>query len=127
MKTGRILALIYKLKQNGTTHRECTCVCSVMYNYLRPHGLYTVRLLHSWDFPGKNTGVGYHFFLQGIFPTQGLNPHLLCLLPVQADSLSLSHLGIPPQGIIHSKLLDTTDLYFCGQKSWIITSFLFTN
>ena len=27
--------------------------------------------------PGKNTGVGCHFLLQGIFPTQGLNPHLL--------------------------------------------------
>ena len=30
------------------------------------------------DFPGKNTGVGCHAFLQGIFPTQGLNldlPH----------------------------------------------------
>ena len=24
-----------------------------------------------WDFPGKNTRVGYHFLLQGIFPTQG--------------------------------------------------------
>ena len=30
-----------------------------------------------WDFPGKNTGVGCHFFLQRIFPTQGLNPGLL--------------------------------------------------
>ena len=30
--------------------------------------------------PGKNTGVSCHAFLQGIFPTQGLNPHLLCLL-----------------------------------------------
>ena len=28
-------------------------------------------------FPGKNTGVGCHFLLQGIFPAQGLNPHLL--------------------------------------------------
>ena len=27
--------------------------------------------LCSWDFPGKNTGVGYHFLPQGIFPTQG--------------------------------------------------------
>ena len=35
------------------------------------------RLLCPWDFPGKNTGVGGHFLLQGIFPTQGLNPHLL--------------------------------------------------
>ena len=30
-----------------------------------------------WDFPGKNTGVGCHFLLQGIFPTQGLNLGLL--------------------------------------------------
>ena len=29
------------------------------------------------DSPGKNTGVGCHFLLQGIFPTQGLNPGLL--------------------------------------------------
>ena len=31
----------------------------------------------SMDSPGKNTGVGYHFLLQGICPTQGLNPDLL--------------------------------------------------
>src|SRR5574337_1312024 len=30
-----------------------------------------------WHFPGQNTGVGCHFLLQGIFPTQGLNPGLL--------------------------------------------------
>ena len=30
----------------------------------------------SWDFPGKNTGLGCHFLLQGIFLTQGLNPGL---------------------------------------------------
>ena len=33
--------------------------------------LYSTRLLCPWDFPGKNTGVGCHFLLQGIFPTQG--------------------------------------------------------
>ena len=27
----------------------------------------------KWDFPGKNTGVGWHFLLQEIFLTQGLN------------------------------------------------------
>ena len=31
----------------------------------------------AWDSPGKNTRVGFHAFLKGIFPTQGLN---LCLL-----------------------------------------------
>ena len=42
------------------------------------------------DLPGKITGVGGHFVLHGIFPTQGSNPHLLCLLHWQADSLLLS-------------------------------------
>ena len=37
--------------------------------------LYT-RLLHPWDFPGKNTGMDCHFLLQEIFPTQGWNPGL---------------------------------------------------
>ena len=38
------------------------------------------------DSPGKNIGVGGHAFLQGIFPTQGLNPHPLNLL--QKDSFT---------------------------------------
>ena len=29
------------------------------------------RLLCPWDSPGKNTEVGYHALLQGMFPTQG--------------------------------------------------------
>ena len=37
----------------------------------------STRLLHPWDFPGKNTAVGCHFLLQGIFPTQGTEPGLL--------------------------------------------------
>ena len=32
------------------------------------------------DFPGKITGVRCHAFLQGIFPNQGSNLRLLCLL-----------------------------------------------
>ena len=43
---------------------------------LRHHGLQPTRLLCPWDSPGKNTGVGCHAFLQGIFPTQGSNPGL---------------------------------------------------
>ena len=41
------------------------------------------------DSPGKNTGVGCHALLQGVFLTQGLNPHLLCLLHWQVGSLPL--------------------------------------
>ena len=39
-----------------------------------------------WDSPGKNTGVGCHALLQGIFLTQGSNLHLLYLLHWQAGS-----------------------------------------
>ena len=41
----------------------------------------------------KNTGVGCHALLQGIFPTQGSNPHLLCLLHWQVGSLPLAPPG----------------------------------
>ena len=37
----------------------------------------THQLLCPWDFPGKNTGVDWKFFLQWIFQTQGSNLHLL--------------------------------------------------
>ena len=50
---------------------------SVVSDSLWPHGQKPTRLCRPWDFPGKNTGVGCHFLLQGIFPTQGLNPGLL--------------------------------------------------
>ena len=48
-----------------------------MSNSLGPHGLSSSRLLCPWDSPGKNTGVGSHSLLKGIFPTQGWNPGLL--------------------------------------------------
>ena len=60
----------------------------------RLYRLYSDRLPHPWDFSGKNTGVGCHFLLQGIFLTQGWNLSLLCLLHWQTDS-SLSHPGSP--------------------------------
>ena len=46
---------------------------------LPPHGLYVAHQapLCPWNSPGKNTEVGSHFLLQGIFPTRGLNSDLL--------------------------------------------------
>ena len=44
---------------------------SVVSDFLRPHGLYS-----PWNSPGQNTGMGSLSLLQGIFPTQGLNPGL---------------------------------------------------
>ena len=52
-------------------------MCSVMSDFLWPYGLQTARLLCPWNSPGRNTGVGSHSLLQGIFLTQGLNPDLI--------------------------------------------------
>ena len=65
---------------------------SVLSDCLKPHGLEPSRLLCPWDFPAKNSGVGCHFLLQGIFPTQGLNLHLLHW---EVESLLLGHLRSP--------------------------------
>ena len=55
----------------------CYCwVTSVVANSVQPHRWQPTRLPCPWDSPGKNTGVGCHFLLQRIFPTQGLNPGL---------------------------------------------------
>ena len=67
--------------------------CSVVSNSLWPHGLYSPRgsSVHG-DAPGKNTGVGYHALLQGLFPTQESNPALPhCRLIIY----QLSHQGSP--------------------------------
>ena len=59
----------------------CVYVCAQLCLTLWSPGLYPTSLLCPWDFPGKNTGVGCYFLLQGIFPTQGSNPCLLHVSP----------------------------------------------
>ena len=54
---------------------KCYAVlCSVVSDSLWPHGLQPARLLGPWESLGKTTGVVCKALLQGIFPTQGLNP-----------------------------------------------------
>ena len=50
---------------------------SVVSDSLWPRGLYPARFLCQWDSLDKNTGVGCHCLLQGIFLTQVLNRSLL--------------------------------------------------
>ena len=66
---------------------------SVESDSLQPHGLPPARLLCPWDSPGKNTGVGCHALLQGIAPTQELDPCLPGPLHWQVGSLPLTPLG----------------------------------
>ena len=74
------------------------CVsCSVVFNSLQPHGLYLTRLLCPWNSPGKNTGVGCHSLLHGIFLTQESNPGLLHSRQILYH---LSHQGSPISALL---------------------------
>ena len=64
-----------------------------MFNSLETYRLQSTSLLCPWDSPGRNTGVGCHALLQGIFLTQGLNLRFLCLLHWQVVSLLLTPPG----------------------------------
>ena len=77
--------------------------CSVVSDSLRPQGLYSPR-----NSPGKNTGVGSLSLLQGIFPTQGLNPGLPHCRQILYQ---LSHKGSP-------RILEWVAYPFSSGSSW---------
>ena len=95
----------------------CCCCClvtSVMSDSVQPCGLPPARILCPWDSPGKHTGVGCHALLQGIFPTQGLNPGLLhCrqILYHQATMLVEFKYGLPTHNT-------TNDVICCLKMRW---------
>ena len=93
-------------KQVNRLDLTCRCLltsCSVVSDSLRPHGLYS-----PWNSPDQNTGMGSRSLLQGIFPTQRLNPSLprcrwiLC---------QLSHQGSP-------RILEWVAYLFSRGSSW---------
>ena len=91
--------------------RMCVCVCVCVRARARTRLVVSKSFVTPWtvarqaplsmEFPVK-TSVGCHFLLQGIFPTQGSNPHLLHW---QAGSLPLAPLGkgelVTPQRLSH--------------------------
>ena len=79
----------------STAYLNRAVLCSVTSHSLQLHKLQSPRLLCLWDSPGRNTGVGCHFLLQGIFPTQESNLCLLHSLHWQVDSLPLAPPGNP--------------------------------
>ena len=54
------------MENESEVAQSCPTLCDSM-DYQAPH---------PWNFPGKESTVGGHFLLQGIFPTQGSNPGL---------------------------------------------------
>jgi len=78
--------------------------------------IFATRLLRPWDFPGKSTGMGCHFLLQRIFPTQRLIPGLPCCRQML---YRLSHQGSIPLCITFIQKVDITKIsgWQC-QKIW---------
>ena len=64
-------------------------------------------LLCPWDSPGKNTEMGCHCLLQGIFQTQGSNQGLLQLLPWQMDSFTTGSCRKPNDSPSFTKFIQT--------------------
>ena len=78
-----LIVLLFSVSVHRESEGES---CSVVSNSWRPCGPYS-----PWNSPGQDTGVGGLSLLQGIFPTQGLNPDLHCRWILY----QLSHQGSP--------------------------------
>ena len=60
--------------QQKPRKKEGKWSCSVKCDSWWSHGLLPTRLLHQWDFPGKNPGVGLPFPSPGDLPNPGIKP-----------------------------------------------------
>ena len=101
------LNLIYKINRGITDVLYtcvCVCVCVCVYTHTHVHACSVVsdsatswtvahRLLCPWNSPVKNTGLGCHSLLKGIFPTQG---SILGLLYFRQILYCLNHRGNKP-------------------------------
>ena len=81
--------------------QSCPTLCD-------PYGLQPIRLLFPWNSPGQDTGVGSLSLLQGIFPSQGLNPGLTHCRWILYQ---LSHKGSPYTLKVKVKLLSPVRLF----------------
>ena len=83
-----LICLLTGKQVNELSRLSCPTLCNPMDSNLPGSSIHG-------DSPGKITGLGCHAFLQGIFLTQGLNSHLLCLLLWQEGSSPLAPPGKP--------------------------------
>ena len=94
---------VWENERKSESESEC---CSVMSDSLWPHRWEPARLLCPWNSAGKNTRVGCHYLLQGIFPSRGLNTGLPNCRPIL---YCLSPQGNPNYHILHNKSKRNTD------------------
>ena len=93
--------------QTQTHIHTCCCCCqvaSVVSDSVRPHRRQPTRLLCPWDSPGKNTGVGCHFFLQCMKVKSESEVALSC--PTLSKPMDCSLPGSSVHGIFQTRVLE---------------------
>ena len=110
----------------------CVCVFSVAQSYLTlcdPMDCSSTGSSVQGIFHGKNSDVGCHFLLQGIFPNQGSNPCLSCLwhwqvgslppAPPESERCSVLSDSLWPHGlyILQARILEWVAFPFCRRSS----------
>ena len=88
---------------------------SVVSNSLRPHGLQSASFLHSWDSPGKNTGLGCHFLLQCMKVKSESEVAQSC--PNPRDPMECSLPGSSVHGIFQARVLEWVAIAFSQKKN----------
>ena len=101
-----------------------------MSNSVRPHRRQPTRLLHPWDSPGKNTGVGCHFLLQCMKGKSESEAAQSC--PTLSDPMNCSLPGSSVHGIFQARVLEWVAITFSGTaiyqrlKKKVIYMWIFT-
>ena len=80
---------------------------------MRPHRRQPTRLPRPWDSPGKNTGVGCHFFLQCMKVTSESEVTQLC--PTLSDPMDCSLPGSSIHGIFQARVLEWVAIAFSNR------------
>ena len=83
-----------------------------MSDSVRPHRRQPNRLLHPWDSPGKNTGVGYHFLLQCMKMKSESEVAQSC--PTLHNPMDCSPPGSSIHGIFQTRVLEWVAIAFLG-------------
>ena len=89
---------------------------SVVSDSVRPHRQQPTRLLHPWDSPGKNTGVGCHFLLQCMKVKSESEVAQSC--PTLSDPMDCSPPGSSVHGIFQARVLERDAIAFSEAYSY---------
>ena len=109
----------------GNSLPTVTCLVLSCFSHVQlcdPMDWQPTRFLCPCNSPGRNPGVGCHALLQGIFPGQGSNLHLLYLLDWQAGSFLLVPPGKPAQHHTQKTnqfITSTTNLLFLCEGKFL--------